>query len=94
MHENYRDMDDWSGQETADIVYEDCGPDHKLTAFLSRHLLPGYRLHERENIKYYLEVKTTTLDCSTKFYLSKAQYNRVRNCILPCSTDHKLTIFG
>ena len=90
MHEKYRDMGDWSGQETADIVYEDRGPDHKLTAFLSSYLLSGYRLHERENIKYYLEVKTTTLDCSTKFYLSKAQYNRVRIYILPCLTDDML----
>ena len=93
MHEKYHDMDGWSGQETADIVYEDCGPDHKLTAFLSRYLLREYSLHEREDIKYYLEVKTTTLDCSMKFYLSKAQYNRVRICVLPCSTDHKLTYF-
>ena len=86
-------MDDWRGIETADIVYEDCGPDHKLTAFLSRYLLPGYSLHERENIKYYLEVKTTTGDCSNRFFVSKAQYNRVRICIMPCSTEHKLTYF-
>ena len=80
MHEKYRDMPDWRGQETADIVYEDCGPDHKLTAFLSRYLLPEHRLHERENIKYYLEVKTTTGDGGNRFFLSKAQYNRVRTC--------------
>ena len=91
VHEKYRDMPDWKGQETADIVYEDCGPDHKLTAFLSRYLLPDYRLHEHENIKYYLEVKTTTGDCSNRFFVSKAQYNRVRISIMPCSTDHKLT---
>ena len=90
MHEKYRDMDEWRGQETADIVYEDCGPDHKLTAFLSRYLLPEYSLHERENIKYYLEVKTTTGDCSNRFFVSKAQYNRVRIYIQPCSTDDTL----
>ena len=83
-------MPDWGGSETADIVYEDCGPDYKLTAFFSSQLRE-YRLHER--IKYYLEVKTTTLDCSTKFYLSKAQYNRVSIYVLPCSTDNKLTYF-
>ena len=85
-------MPDWGGSETADIVYEDCGPDYKLTAFFSSQLRE-YRLHERENIKYYLEVKATTLDCSTKFYLSKAQYNRVRICVQLCSRDHKLTYF-
>ena len=91
MHEKYQDMDNWRGLETADIVYEDCGPDHKLTAFLSKYLLPEYSLHARENIKCYLEVKTTTGDCSNRFFVSKAQYNRVRICIVPCSIDNKLT---
>ena len=90
MHEKYRDMDEWSGSETADIVYEDCAPDRKLTGFLLKYLLPGYSLRERENIKYYLEVKTTIGDCSNKFFLSKAQHLRVRICVLPWSTDHKL----
>ena len=88
MHEKYRDMEDWRGPETADIVYEDCGPDHKLTGFLSRHLLPGYSICQGANIKCYLEVKTTIGDCSNKFFLSKAQYRRVRICVFPWSKEH------
>ena len=87
MHEKYRDMHDWRGPETADIVYEDCGPDHKLTSFLSRRIgieLPrGCSLLEGGNIKYYLEVKTTLGDCGNRFFLSKAQKTRVRICALP-----------
>ena len=76
--EKYREMEEWKGLETADIVYEDCGPDHKLTGFLSEHLRRRDSLHREANIKYYLEVKTTTGDCSNRFFLSKAQYLRVR----------------
>ena len=75
-------------------MFEDCGPDRKLTGFLLRYLLPGYSLYEQENIKYYLEVKTTLGDCSNKFFLSKAQHLRTRICVLPWSTDHRLIYSG
>ena len=78
MHEKYRDMHEWRGLETADIVYEDCGPDHKLTGFLSRYGRLRDSLVQGASIRYYLEVKTTTGDCSNRFFLSKAQYLRVR----------------
>ena len=75
-------MEDWTGPETADIVYEDEGPEFVLTnAFLE--YLPKDRLKEGAPIKYYLEVKTTTEDCSSHFFVSKAQYRRVCDRYLP-----------
>ena len=75
VHQKYRDMEDWTGPETADIVYEDEGPEFVLTDAFSEYL-PKNRLKEGAAIKYYLEVKTTTEDSSSRFFVSKAQYRR------------------
>ena len=82
MHEKYKDMEEWTGSETADIVYEDEGPDFVLSNAFSEHL-PRDRLKEGAPIKYYLEVKTTTEECSSRFFVSKSQYRRVCNRYIP-----------
>lgn len=42
--------------------------------------------------RYYLEVKTTTGDCDTRFYASKAQYKRV-STLLPYWSSFALFVF-
>lgn len=73
-HEKYRDMGPWRGAETADIVYDDVGPDFKLTKLLESL---GYLRAGNSPVKYYLEVKTTKNGCGTRLFVSKSQYNRV-----------------
>jgi hypothetical protein len=75
-------MQDWVGRETADIVYQD--RDGSLTQYLRDNCAGDFpdqiRIDhdfEAHPIEYYLEVKTTTSACSTKFYLSHLQYKRV-----------------
>jgi hypothetical protein len=68
-------MPAWDGAETADITYKDTTG--TLTTFL---IDKGYLLsHVWENARpmYYLEVKTTTQDCDSRFFMSKSQYKRV-----------------
>ena len=82
MHEKYNNMEEWTGAETADIVYEDEGPEFVLTNAFSEYL-PRGRLKEGAPIKYHLEVKTTTEECSSRFFVSKAQYRMVCDRYLP-----------
>ncbi len=78
VHNKYSDMPPWKGAETADIVYEDQSPEYKFTNLLiNNDHLPGHHLAPGPNLKYYLEVKTTTKECGTRFFVSKAQYHRV-----------------
>ncbi len=78
VHEKYSDMPPWKGAETADIVYEDRSPEYKFTKLLvDNGHLPGNRLEPGPDLKYYLEVKSTTKECGTRFFVSKAQYQRV-----------------
>ena len=82
VHEKYKDMQEWTGAETADIVYEDQGPEFILTNAFSEDLCRNM-IEEGSPIKYYLEVKTTTEECSSRFFVSKAQYRRVCYRYLP-----------
>jgi hypothetical protein len=76
VHEKYRDMPIWTGPETADIVYWDEGQEYILSEILAPYL-PRESLQQGARIKYYLEVKTTTGECETRFFMSKAQVRRV-----------------
>ena len=76
-------MDSWPGRETADIVYTD--RDGRLTQYLGEQCVGGMpeRILDNRNyalkpIEYYLEVKTTTSTCDTRFFMSDSQYRRVR----------------
>lgn len=78
----FANMANWTGRETADIVYND--DSGQLTQYLRDHsegIFP-FQIHEGRNfqthpIEYYLEVKTTVGPCGTRFYMSSGQYKRV-----------------
>jgi hypothetical protein len=75
-------MSNWVGRETADIVYKD--ESGVFTQYLrenSEGVFPRQisedRDFEEHPIEYYLEVKSTTGSCGTRFYMSNGQYKRV-----------------
>ena len=78
-------MPAWNGRETADITYEDhetpnAETTYKLTKLLCEYgYLPNDLMleHQGASLNYYLEVKTTTLGCGTRLFVSRAQYQRV-----------------
>ncbi|KAH7127402.1 hypothetical protein EDB81DRAFT_662832 [Dactylonectria macrodidyma] len=76
VHAEYSDITRWPGnRETADIVYAD------TTGALTKVLIDCDYLdasweHARPN--YLLEVKTTTGPCRTPFFMSRMQYQRMR----------------
>lgn len=79
VHDKYRDLEPWSGFETADIIYTDSEGD--LTKLL---IDKGYLENETwENVRptYYLEVKTTTRNYDEPFYMSDNQRQRVSRTI-------------
>ncbi|KAH4095486.1 hypothetical protein HBH46_167370 [Parastagonospora nodorum] len=78
----FADMTNWTGQETADIVYKDTSGE--LTQYLRDHSEGDFPPQIREDhsfdecpIEYYLEVKSTTGPCGTRFYMSGGQYKRM-----------------
>ncbi|KAF2875580.1 hypothetical protein BDV95DRAFT_278391 [Massariosphaeria phaeospora] len=83
VHSRYSDMNNWVGRETTDIVYTDETGD--LTQYLREHCTGGFpdgiatnRDHAAEPIEYFLEVKTTTGACNTRFYMSDSQHKRMQ----------------
>lgn len=75
VHPDYHDLTPWNGVETADIVYRDTSS--ALTSIL---VDAGYLNHEQwhsANPTYYMEVKTTTGECDSAFFMSRGQYRRV-----------------
>ena len=79
VHQKYADMEPWNGRETADIVYEDT--ESVLTRALnSLGYLPDRMRGSRP--KYYLEVKTTTNESDTRFFMSSGEYKLV------CHSSH------
>ena len=78
MHNDYADLEPWSGCETSDIVYDDT--EGVLTSILVEK---GYLSEEHwngETPSYFIEVKTTVNECSTQFFMSHDQYQRVSSC--------------
>lgn len=75
IHDEYVDLTDWVGRETADITYHD--NDGILTNLLvdKGYLDASPWLGRRP--RYFLEVKATTGDCDNAFFMSKYQYKRV-----------------
>jgi hypothetical protein len=75
-------MANWVGRETADIVYTD--KTGAVTRYLRQnsegsfpHEIPEHWNFASHPIEYYLEVKSTTGHCSSRFYMSSGQYKRV-----------------
>lgn len=75
MHEKYSDMTSYDGTETADIIYDDVGGE--LTSYLARCEYIDEDIWRGKTPKYLLEVKTTTQECDTRFFMSKSQVQRV-----------------
>ncbi|CAM1500468.1 Fc.00g096300.m01.CDS01 [Cosmosporella sp. VM-42] len=76
VHPDYSDMEPWTGIETADIVYFD-----KDSVFTELLINKGY-LERADWVgktpRYLIEVKTTTGHFRTPFYMSKWQYQRMK----------------
>ncbi|RWA07221.1 hypothetical protein EKO27_g7884 [Xylaria grammica] len=92
VHPKYADMKPWRDRETSDITYQDC--EGLLTSLLvDKGYLPR-DVWEGKRPYYFIEVKTTTLDCDAPFYMSKAQYQRMRdNAITANNTEKIYAIF-
>lgn len=75
VHEKYSDMTSYDGSETADIIYDDV--DGVLTSHLAGLGYLDQDIWRDETPKYLLEVKTTTQECDTRFFMSKSQVQRV-----------------
>ncbi|KAF2023097.1 hypothetical protein EK21DRAFT_12273, partial [Setomelanomma holmii] len=79
----YADLEAWIGRETADIVYTD--RTGHLTQYLRNNCDGGFpEISSTRNfalapLDYYLEVKTTTGQCGTRFYMSGKQYKRMED---------------
>ncbi|RYP14158.1 hypothetical protein DL765_006566 [Monosporascus sp. GIB2] len=74
-HPDYADMSDWRGNETSDLEYKD--ENGTLTEALVRH---GYlsSTWRGRRAQYYIEVKTTPGPWDTPFFMSHAQYEKMR----------------
>lgn len=68
-------MEPWRGAETADITYDDA--EGEFTQLLIANGYMDRSIWARATPKYFLEVKATTKECATRFFLSKSQYQRV-----------------
>lgn len=73
-------MTAWHGRETADITYDD--HDGVLTSlFIDKGYLRD-DVWRGKTPRFYMEVKSSTADNRTPFFMSKYQYRRVRLNIL------------
>ncbi|KAK4209476.1 hypothetical protein QBC37DRAFT_391255 [Rhypophila decipiens] len=80
-HPDYADLLPWNGRETADFTFDD-------TSCRLKNLLRdnGYLNNSAINTntigqvtKFFIEVKTTSGPCGTPFYMSRGQYQRMRD---------------
>ncbi|KAF8857980.1 hypothetical protein BDZ45DRAFT_704937 [Acephala macrosclerotiorum] len=76
IHENYRDMQEWRGSEAVDITYDDTEGEFTQLLIANGYLDGSIWAHAKP--KYFLEVKTTTKECASRFFLSKSQYRRMQ----------------
>ncbi|KAL3264491.1 hypothetical protein ABHI18_000706 [Aspergillus niger] len=72
----YSDMTAWHGRETADITYDD--HDGVLTSlFIDKGYLRD-DVWRGKTPRFYMEVKSSTADNRTPFFMSKYQYRRMQ----------------
>jgi hypothetical protein len=73
IHEDYHDLEPWTGKDV-DIIYYD--KDGIFTGLLVGN---GYldSIWIGAQPTYWLEVKTTTRECSAPFFLSRNEYQLV-----------------
>ncbi|KAL2282176.1 hypothetical protein FJTKL_11005 [Diaporthe vaccinii] len=79
-HPDYATMGPWRGRETSDITYTDTGG--VLTDLLIRNHYLDRDRWAGETPHYFIEVKTTTSACNAPFFMSKAQYERMKDATL------------
>ncbi|KIM99744.1 hypothetical protein OIDMADRAFT_125409, partial [Oidiodendron maius Zn] len=75
VHESYQDMGAWEGYEQSDIMYNDIKGEF-TQLLIDNGYLDG-KVWANAKPRYSLEVKSTTGDCETTFFLSIGQYQRV-----------------
>lgn len=75
-HPEYADLTPWGGTETSDIVYDDVSGVF-TTLLIEKRYLSGTNW-EGKTPKYYIEVKSTTDQCSTPFFVSDGQLDRMQ----------------
>ena len=76
VHPDYASMNPWTGNETADLEYDDA--DGVFTSLLiSKGYLDAGRWQKKKP-RYYFEVKSTPLPCNTAFFMSGPQYEKVQ----------------
>lgn len=95
MHSHYRTLKPWDGTEKADIVFEDI--QGELTKLLIDRGFLDPAIWREARPKYLIEVKTTTLRSNTRFFMSKAQFDRVRKHVhlhAEYSLHHTLDFWG
>ena len=73
LHENYRNLEQWEGDDE-DILYDD-----KEGVFTQLLVNNGYLddIWKTAKPKYWLEVKSTTKKCGTRFFLTKPEHEKV-----------------
>ncbi|RYP39352.1 hypothetical protein DL767_002263 [Monosporascus sp. MG133] len=74
-HPDYANISDWKGIETSDLEYKD--EIGTLTEALVRHRYLSSTWRRRPP-QYYIEVKTTPGPWDTPFFMSHAQYEKMR----------------
>ncbi|KAH9866598.1 hypothetical protein J1614_008290 [Plenodomus biglobosus] len=83
----FQDLAAWHGHETSDLVYKD--NNGAFTQYLRDNCVGGFTPYIFETrdmrtspVEYYLEVKSTTGRCGTRFYMSGKQYERMESMAL------------
>ncbi|KFY76045.1 hypothetical protein V499_04130 [Pseudogymnoascus sp. VKM F-103] len=76
VHENYRGLIPWKGRITADIMYNDTAG--VFTKILIEHGYLDGAMWANVQPRYFFIVKTTTEQCSTRFFLSKSEYEMMQ----------------
>jgi len=83
LHEKYADLNDWTGRETTDLVYTDDGTLAEILV-QKRYIRAG---QVADDATYLFEVKSTTAECQSPFYMSDGQYNLMQSKSTDSSTE-------
>jgi hypothetical protein len=73
IHEDYDDLEPWKGKDV-DMIYDD--NESVLTNLLVKNRYLNYTWIDAKP-KYWLEVKSTTRKCGTRFFLTNPEYQKV-----------------
>ena len=93
FHRDYQDLRNWSDREISDIMYTDSGV--SMEQFLRKHSYNAVSEWEQRDsqTEYLIEVKTTTGPCTTPFFMSKHQYQLMRQHALSSQGNRPRTVF-